>query len=233
MPGATIRYAVAPQTVSPSSPMYAAPFAITSTTTINAGAYHPDYTWSGQASGTYTLAVAPPMLSHASGTYPAGQVVTVTSATEGAVLRYTLNGAAPTTNDPVVPAGGIVAGNFTLKVAGWKTGYTPSSVVTATYQVTGSLTSPLIAAGDNHSVAVRADGSLWAWGANIYGRWVMVRRPSVRCRSSSISPGRSPSRPPPCTRSCVDRTGSALRGGTTALVSWATDRPHRTPNPSR
>ena len=37
---------------------------------------------------------------------------------------------------------GSVAGNFTLKVAGWKTGYTPSAVTTATYTVTGTVTPP-------------------------------------------------------------------------------------------
>ncbi len=166
MPGATIRYAVAPQTVSPFNPIYTAPLPITATTTMNVGAYHPDYTWSGQASGAYTLVVAPPVLSHPAGTYVAGQVVTITSVTQGAVLRYTLNGATPTTSHPVVPAGGIVAGNFTLKVAGWKTGYTPTAVVTATYQVTGSLTTPRLEAGDAHSLAVRGDGSVWAWGTN-------------------------------------------------------------------
>jgi len=166
MPGATIRYTTGASSVTPSSPIYSAPLPVTATTTINARAYHPDYTTSAQSSGTYTLVVATPTLSHLSGTYPAGQVVTASSTTQGAVLRYTLNGGAPTVNDPVVPPTGIVLGNFTVKVAAWKTGNTASGVATGTFQVTGTLTPPRIAAGDTHTLAVRDDGSVWAWGGN-------------------------------------------------------------------
>jgi alpha-tubulin suppressor-like RCC1 family protein len=166
MSGATIRTMIAPQNVTSSSPAYTAPIVIGASTTINARAYHPDYTTSVQVPGAYSFVVATPTLSHIGGTYPAGHVITPSTATVGAVMRYTLNGSTPTASDPIVPAGGIVAGNFTLKVAAWKTGYTASGVVTATYQVTGAITPPLVAAGDGHSLAIRADGTLWSWGGN-------------------------------------------------------------------
>jgi alpha-tubulin suppressor-like RCC1 family protein len=164
--GATIRYTTNGTAVTPSSPIYTEPVAVTATSTLNVRAYHPDYAASPQAGANYTIVVAAPQLSHTSGTYPAGQVIAVTSPTSGATLRYTLHGGTPTISDAIVPAGGIVAGNFTLKVGAWKTGATPSSIVTATYSVTGSAASPSVAANGAHSLAVRGDGTFWAWGWN-------------------------------------------------------------------
>lgn len=109
-------------------------------------------------------------MSLASGTYSAGQAIAVTSATPEAIVRYTINGATPTASDPIVPAGGIVVGNFTLKAIAFKTGCTTSGLVTASYQVSGTLTSARVAAGDAHSLALRADGGVWTWGANGNGQ---------------------------------------------------------------
>ena len=33
-----------------------------------------------------------------------------------------------------------------------------------------SPTSPLLVAGDNHTVAIKEDGTLWAWVWNLYGQ---------------------------------------------------------------
>ena len=51
MAGATVRYTTTGQTVTSSSPLYSAPLTLSSATTVNARAYHPDYTSSAQASG--------------------------------------------------------------------------------------------------------------------------------------------------------------------------------------
>ena len=168
-PGATIRYTTNGSSVTESSPVYASSIALTATTTVKARAYQPDYSASAETTRTYTIAVATPQLSHTAGTYPAGQVLTITT-TAGATLRYTINGATPTQTDSIVPASGIVVGNFTLKVGAWKTGASPSAIVTATYTVTGSVTAPMIASGDSHTLAVRDDGTVWAWGGNANGR---------------------------------------------------------------
>jgi alpha-tubulin suppressor-like RCC1 family protein len=170
MPGATIRYTTNGTSVTAGSPVYAGPLDVAATTTINARAYHPDYTTSAQTSAGYTIVVATPELSHTTGTYAAGQLIGITTATPGATLRYTLSGLAPTATDPVVPAGGVYVGNFTLKVSAWKTGCVTSTVVTATYAVSGSLAVPQVAGGNDHSLAVREDGTLWGWGANSSGQ---------------------------------------------------------------
>jgi hypothetical protein len=53
----------------------------------------------------WALALTPtptaPVILPAAGTYAAGQAITITSATSGAVIHYTLDGSAPTTNSPV------------------------------------------------------------------------------------------------------------------------------------
>jgi alpha-tubulin suppressor-like RCC1 family protein len=170
MPGATIRYTTNGSAVTTSSPIFTGPLQVTATTTVNAKAYHPDYTASAQSSATYTIVVATPALSPTGGTYPAGTIVSVSSATPGATLRYTLNGATPTASDPVVPSAGISAGNFTLKVGAWKTGCTPSAVATASYQISGASTARHIVAGESHSLALREDGVVWSWGLNTSGR---------------------------------------------------------------
>ena len=170
IPGATIRYTTNGNNVTTLSAVYAAPIEVTVGLTIKAVAYHPDYTTSPQAAGQYTIAVAAPTLSPGSGEYPAGQVITVQSATPGAVLHYTLDGSTPTTNDPVVPAAGISAGAFVLKVGAWKTGAVPSAIVTGTYAVSGPVSARRLVAGESHTFASRGDGAVWSWGLNGNGQ---------------------------------------------------------------
>ena len=97
-----------------------------------------DWTPSDTTTGVYTLQVGTPTLSLPSGEYAPGQIVTISTSTPGATLRFTTNGATPTVTDAVVPATGtLVLGNFTLKVAGFKTGYYTSNVASATYALSG------------------------------------------------------------------------------------------------
>ena len=147
--------------------MYTAPLAISATTMIKARAFHVDYQQSAVLQRDLHMAVATPTLTPGGGTYAAGQTITVATATPGATINYTLNGAEPTSTDPVIASGGtLVAGNFTLKVKATKTGSTPSATATGTYAITGSVTSYLVAMGERHALAARPDGTMFAWGDN-------------------------------------------------------------------
>jgi alpha-tubulin suppressor-like RCC1 family protein len=169
--GATIRYTTNGSTPTPSSTLYTGPVGLTQTTTLKAKAWKVDYTESPVATGTYTLKVAPPLLSLVSGTYAAGTTVTVTAATAGASLRYTLDGSDPTENDTAIASGGsLVLGNYTLEVRSFKGGCDPSDVVSATYTVSGELTSGMVSAGKGFSLAVLPDGTAWSWGSNANGK---------------------------------------------------------------
>ncbi|MDE3155355.1 MAG: chitobiase/beta-hexosaminidase C-terminal domain-containing protein [Acidobacteriota bacterium] len=165
--GATIRYTTDGTSPTAASPVYSAPIEVTGTVTIYAKAFSPDWTTSAQAGGQYTVRVGAPTLSPGAGSYAPGQAIMITDDTPGAVIHYTTNGIDPTASDPTIASGAtIVAGNYTLKVRAFITGWTPSDVVSAAYTITGPYTNWAVAAGGQHSVALKNDGTVWTWGYN-------------------------------------------------------------------
>jgi alpha-tubulin suppressor-like RCC1 family protein len=169
--GATIRYTLNGADPTTSSTLYAGPFDVTATSTLKARAYHPDYSGGTVASASYTIKVAAPVLTVPSGSYAPGQVIGISTSTSGANMTYTLTGVDPTMADASIASGGtLVAGNYTLKVIAWKAGCTPSEMAQATYSITGPYTSPAAAAGGVHTVTLRSDGTLWAFGDNSTGQ---------------------------------------------------------------
>ena len=169
--GATARYTTDGSNPVATSTAYSAPVAITQTSTVNAACFQTNYQPSAVTSVAYTIRAGTPTLSRASGSYAAGTTVTVTSPSTGATLYYTLDGTDPTTTSPTIASGGvIVLGNFTLKVKAVKAGTLDSAIATATYTVTGTLTTVGVAASDSSSYALAPDGTLWVWGYNGYGQ---------------------------------------------------------------
>jgi hypothetical protein len=86
---------------------------------------------SGGGGGT----VATPSFSPAAGTYNGAQSVTISSATAGATIYYTTNGATPTASSTVYTAPINVATSLTLKALAVKSGMTNSAVATAAYTI--------------------------------------------------------------------------------------------------
>jgi alpha-tubulin suppressor-like RCC1 family protein len=169
--GAEIRYTTNGVDPTTASTLYTGPPSLSQTTTLKAKAWKIDYTTSPVTTAAYTIQVAAPELSLASGSYPAGTTVTVTGANAGATLYYTLNGNDPTTSDPVIVSGGsLILGGYTLEVRAFRSGCTASDVTAATYTVAGQLTSAAVAGGGDHSVALTDGGDVWAWGYNGYGQ---------------------------------------------------------------
>jgi alpha-tubulin suppressor-like RCC1 family protein len=167
---ATIRYTRDGSEPTFTSPVYSAPITVDWTTTIKARAFKQDWLASSTASGTYTLpdtSVAPVVFSPAGGVYASRQTVTLTTATSGATIHYTTNGADPTEADPSLVSGGsvVVDQDLPLKARVWKDGMTASPVRRADYQITGA-----IAAGYGHGLAVKTDGTVWGWGTNATGQ---------------------------------------------------------------
>ena len=165
--GATIRYTTNGTTPIASSTAYTGPVTLTATTTIKAKVFHPDYVTSAETSRAYELVTAAPTFSLAPGSYAAGTAVTVSTATPGATINYTLDGAEPLVTHPTIATGAsLVIGNFTLKAKAWASGQTSSPTASATYTVTGASATPAVSGGNYHSIALRGDGTVFGWGLN-------------------------------------------------------------------
>ena len=86
--------------------------------------------------GTTVETVATPTFSPEAGTYSEAQNVTISCATSGATIRYTLDGTNPTATTGTVYTSPIsVTSTTTIKAIATATGYDPSSVATATYTI--------------------------------------------------------------------------------------------------
>ncbi len=68
--------------------------------------------------------MAAPLFSVQSGTYAAEQVVTVTTPTPGAVIRFTTNGQEPTEGGAALPGNGqiLIDRSLTLRARAWASG---------------------------------------------------------------------------------------------------------------
>jgi alpha-tubulin suppressor-like RCC1 family protein len=165
--GGTIRYTLDGTDPTTGSTLYTGPFSVLTTSTLKVKAWHPDYSPSATESVAYTIKVAAPVFSPSAGAYTAGQAIAVSTATSGATITYTLNGTNPTPADPGIASGGtLLAGNYTLKATAWKAGLTASDVTVGMY----AINAPRVAGGAVHTLALRADGTLWAFGENAVGQ---------------------------------------------------------------
>ena len=77
--------------------------------------------------------VQTPSFSPAGGTYHQPQTVSISCATQGATIRYTLNGEEPTVNSQVYTSPLSINQTTTVKAKAWKNGYQTSQTATATY----------------------------------------------------------------------------------------------------
>ncbi len=84
----------------------------------------------------YAIYADAPVFSLDQGQYFGAQTVTMTSATEGAYIRYTLDGTDPTKNEGTLYEAAVtIDQNSTLKAVTYKSGYTISRVATAQYSI--------------------------------------------------------------------------------------------------
>ena len=135
-PGVTIYYSTDGSTP---SIRYTKPVNISSTATLKAKATKAGWTDSQIASAVYTInqpqTVATPTFSPPGGTYISAQSVRITCATSGATIRYTTNGTEPTANSPTYSSPINVSSTTTIKAKGFKNGWTPSSIASASYNI--------------------------------------------------------------------------------------------------
>jgi len=115
---------------------------------LKAKAFRVDLRPSATLEANYTEmpTVATPVFDPNGGTFTGATVnVTVTCATAGAVIHYTLDGSDPDPDDdPVVANGGSVSVTVrgTLQARAWKDGYLASDLQSATFEEAGSVERP-------------------------------------------------------------------------------------------
>lgn len=143
--GATIRYTTDGTTPTGASAAYAGPIAISTATTLKAIALAVGRDPSDVATGVYAFQAAPPTFSVAPGTYATEQSVALATATNGATIHFTLDGADPTLassaySTPIVlPVGGSPS-TTTIRAIAARPGFTASAIAAATYTIEAAAT---------------------------------------------------------------------------------------------
>jgi hypothetical protein len=123
-----------PAKESGTSRLYETPFSISATATLKAVAVKESMTDSRVLSAAYTFQAGAPSASLGAGTYFTVQNVTLDSATEGAQIWYTTDGAEPTEENKIQYQGAIaLTQSTTLKSMAVKEGMMASEVLSAVY----------------------------------------------------------------------------------------------------
>lgn len=137
--GATIHYTTDGSTPTAESPVYSSAITINSTTTVKAMATKTDMKNSSVATVKYIInvpTVAKPVLAPAGGEVELGTTVTITCATDGATIHYTIDGTAPTTDSPVYSDPIVINTTTTVKAFAIKEDMQDSQVASAEYIIT-------------------------------------------------------------------------------------------------
>lgn len=119
--------------------MYSGAITLSTTTPLQAKGYAPGYTDSNVAAGVYTIgtsSVIDPVPFPASGTnFDFELFVSVTCATPGALIYFTIDGSTPTQASTLYSTPVPITLTTTFKFRAYKTGLSPSGVITATYNL--------------------------------------------------------------------------------------------------
>lgn len=144
--GAAIRYTVDGTEPTATSILYSSPFSVLADTTVKAKAFKTDWQDSASSSIAYRITgtVAAPSISPAAGLYYAPQSVSITCATAGAVVRYTVNGTEPTAASSLYSIPINVAVDTTVKAKAFKADWMDSSTSSSAYRITGTVAVPSI-----------------------------------------------------------------------------------------
>jgi LysM repeat protein len=142
--GTTIYYTTNGTTPTTSSTMYSGTIAVSATETLEALAVKTGFTNSAVAAAVYTIvpALAAPTFVPVPGTYSTPQSVTISDATVGTIIYYTINGTTPTTLSTVYSGPITVSTTDTIEAIAVETGYSNSAVATAAYTIAPVLPTP-------------------------------------------------------------------------------------------
>jgi subtilase family serine protease len=144
--GASIYYTTNGSTPTTSSTLYSGAFNVSSSETVQAIAAQSSYTNSAPASASFTIApvIPTPTISPSSGTYTTTQTITISESQNGAAIYYTTNGSMPTTSSTHYTGPFSALSSETIEAIAVETGYTNSSVTTASLTIAPVIPTPVI-----------------------------------------------------------------------------------------
>ncbi len=144
--GASYFYTTNGTTPTTGSNPYVGPITVSTSEKLLVMGNKPGYVNSANASASYVIgtAAANPVFSLAAGTYLSAQSVAISDSTTGATIYYTTNGATPTTASSVYSGPITISATETLKAIAIATGFTSSSVTTATYTIASPAATPVL-----------------------------------------------------------------------------------------
>jgi hypothetical protein len=171
--GDIVRYTLDGAEVSADSPHYTAPFTLTESKTIKARIWRAGSEVSATAEAQVVVMerVAVPIITPDGGEFSGETAVGIYSATTGAEIRYTLDGAAVTANSPLYTGAFILGHSATLRARAFKAGCVASGETVAVFvriappaaAPTASIAGTLVApenGGDGNAYAGNATVSL-------------------------------------------------------------------------
>jgi len=126
----------------------------------NAGGVVDGFVSSDLATHAFTLKVSAAQISPASLTGIEAPLATFSGASAGADYYYSFNNTAPATNDTKYTAPFLVTTNGTLYARGFRSGFSPSDITPAVYNLSvGALTLALSSADNSNTVTVTSAGT--------------------------------------------------------------------------
>lgn len=137
-PGATLYYTTDGTTPTENATVYTAPFDVTASCSVKAIAMKDFYANSDvaiKAIQIVTPTVAAPVFAPVAGTYADSVSISISCATEGAVIRYTTDGTEPTENATLYTAAVTLSNSATVKAKAFKTSWNASETVSAYYNI--------------------------------------------------------------------------------------------------
>lgn len=138
--GAVIHYTIDGSEPTDASPVASAAVSISSDVTIRAIAVAAGFINSDISSASYIIQLAPlavaPVFNPVAGAYTTAINVAITSTTPNRIIRYTLDGSAPTMSSPIYTSPIPVSADVVIRAFATAAGYRPSPVSTASYTIT-------------------------------------------------------------------------------------------------
>ena len=145
-PNATLRYTTDGSIPAESSIPYSGPISMTKSANVKARAFRRDWEPSEVSEGAYVITgtVSPPTFSHQPGTYARSQVISIDCATPEVQIRYTLDGTEPTEESLEYSEEIEIKRSTTILARAYKTEWTRSDMVSAFYEITGTVSIPTL-----------------------------------------------------------------------------------------